>query len=207
MKLTKSTLKRLIREEHQKLLEEGFMDRFKKFPGFESAEEAGIDPKLAKEDFSEDEWALFSMFAHRWFDPDAQTGKIAWDEYDDGDKDILKAWVNWTKRAKKVKLEPSIYKMLVNRGWAMALRPKRARNVLSRRRKEDYYARTYPSIRLVSLTDEGREAFEELVDRATHLTKMEDDPDYRAKHRSAAEKAAGGLSIADDSAEGALSLT
>ena len=52
MKLTKSTLKRLIREEHQKLLDEGFMDRFKRFPGFEDAEEACIDPKLAKEDFS-----------------------------------------------------------------------------------------------------------------------------------------------------------
>ena len=59
----------------------------------------------------------------------------------------------------------------------------------------------------MSLTADGREKFIELIDRATHLTKMEDDPDYRAKHRSAAEKAAGGLSIADDGAEGALSLT
>ena len=122
MKLKKSTLKRLIREEHQKLLEEGFMDRFKRFPGFEDAEEAGINPNLAKEDLSEDEWALLSMFIHRWLDPDAQTGKIAWDEYDDGDRDILKAWLNWTERAKKVKLEPSIYKMLVEKGWAIAQR-------------------------------------------------------------------------------------
>ena len=193
MKLKKSTLKRLIREEHQKLLEEGFMDRFKRFPGFEGAEEAGINPKLAKEDLSEDEWALLSMFIHRWLDPDAQTGKIAWDEYDDGDRDILKAWLNWTERAKKVKLEPSIYKMLVEKGWAIA---QRARS-----------AQTYPSVRRVSLTADGREKFIELIDRATHLTKMEDDPDYRAKHRSAAEKATGGLSIADDGAEGALSLT
>ena len=121
---------------------------------------------------------MFSMFVHRWFHPDAQTGKIAWDQYDGGNRDILEAWLNWNRRAKKVRLEPSIYKRLVNRGWAKAERPKRARNVLSRNRKEDFYAREYPSIRRVSLTAEGREKFLELVDRATHLTKMEKDPDY-----------------------------
>ena len=197
MKLTKSTLKRLIREEHQKLLEEGFMDRFKRFPGFEDAEEAGIDPKLAKEDFSEDEWALFSMFIHKWLDRDADTGKIAWDICRAPDRDILEAWLNWIRRAEKVRLEPSIYKMLVNRGWAIAERPKRARNVLSRNRKEDFYAREYPSIRRVSLTDEGREKFMDLIKRATK----------RMTDRAMAKKAAGGLSIADDGAEGALSLT
>ena len=137
------------------------------------------------------------MFVHRWFHPDAQTGKIAWDQYDGGNRDILEAWLNWIRRAEKVRLEPSIYKMLVNRGWAIAERPKRARNVLSRNRKEDFYAREYPSIRRVSLTDEGREKFMDLIKRATK----------RMTDRAMAKKAAGGLSIADDGAEGALSLT
>ena len=198
MKLTKSTLKRLIREEHQKLLEEGFMDIFKRFPGFEDAEEAGIDPKLAKEDFSEDEWALFSMFINKWLDRDADTGKIAWDRYAvDGFQrrgELLRSWRNWTERAKKVRLAPDIWKMFDEEGWAVIRQPGRVPSFLR-------------DARSVYLTDEGREKFIDLVDRAIHLKTMESNPEYRAKHRSAAEKAAGGLSIADDGAEGALSLT
>jgi len=196
MKLTKSTLRRLIREEHQKLLEEGFMDRFKRFPGFEDAEGAGIDPKLAKEDFSEDEWALFSMFINKWLDRDADTGKIAWDRYAaDGlqrRSDLLRSWRNWTERAKKVRLEPDIWKTFREEGWAVVRRSARAGlgDALS-----------------VYLTAEGREKFIDLVDRAIHLKTMETNPEYRAKYRAKMEKAAGGLSIADDGAEGALSLT
>lgn len=196
MKLTKSTLRRLIREEHQKLLEEGLMDMFKRYPGLEDAEEAGMDLKIAKDELWHDEWALFSMFVHRWFDPDAEDGKIAWDEYDDGDKDIEKAWSNWTERAKKVKLKPSVYKLLVDYGWAIAERPKNPAIIY-----------TNPDARRVSLTDLGKETFIGLIDRITHLTKIKKDPEYRAKHRSRAEKAVGGVSIVDDGAEGAVSLT
>jgi hypothetical protein len=181
MKLTKSTLKRLIREEHQKLLEEGFMDIFKRYPGFEDAEGAGIDPKLAKEDFSEDEWAL-----------------LAWDRYAvDGFQrrgELLRSWRNWTERAKKVRLEPDIWRMFVEEGWAVARGSERSPGILR-------------DARSIYLTDEGREKFIDLVDRAIHLKTMETNPEYRAKYRAKMEKAAGGLSIADDGAEGALSLT
>ena len=198
MKLTKSTLKRLIREEHQKLLEEGFMDIFKRYPGFEDAEEAGIDPKLAKEDFSEDEWALFSMFINKWLDRDADTGKIAWDRYAvDGFQfwqELQRSWRQWTERAKKVRLKPDIWKMFVEEGWAVARRSARAGSFLG-------------DALSVYLTAEGRKKFIDLVDRAIHLKTMETNPEYRAKHRAKMEKAAGGLSIADDGAEGALSLT
>ena len=204
MKLTKSTLRRLIREEHQKLLEEGFMDRFKRFPGFEDAEEAGIDPKLAKEDFSEDEWALFSMFIHKWLDRDADTGKIAWDRYAvDGFQrrsDLLRSWRSWTERAKKVRLEPDIWKMFVEEGWAST---RLALGVGRLSRSPSFLG----DARSIYLTDEGREKFIDLVDRAIHLKTMENNPEYRAKYRAKMEKAAGGLSIADDGAEGALSLT
>ena len=189
MKLRKSTLRRLIREEHQKLLEEGFMDRFKRFTDLE---------KLAKEDFSEDEWALFSMFINKWLDRDADTGKIAWDRYAaDGSQrrsDLLRSWRSWTERAKKVRLAPDIWKMFVEEGWAVARGTERAYGFLR-------------DARSIYLTDEGREKFIDLVDRAIHLKTMESNPEYRAKYRAKMEKAAGGLSIADDGAEGALSLT
>ena len=162
MKLTKSTLKRLIREEHQKLLEEGFMDRFKRFTDLE---------KLAKEDFSEDEWALFSMFINKWLDRDADTGKIAWDRYAvDGFQrrsDLLRSWRSWTERAKKVRLKPDIWKLFVEEGWAVARRSARAGSFLG-------------DARSVYLTDEGREKFIDLVDRAIHLKTMETNPEYRA---------------------------
>lgn len=198
MKLTKSTLKRLIREEHQKLLDEGFMDIFKRYPGFEDAEGAGIDPKLAKEDFSENEWALFSMFINKWLDRDADTGKIAWDRYAvDGFQrrgELLRSWRNWTERAKKVRLEPDIWKTFVEEGWAVARGSERSHGILR-------------DARSIYLTDKGRKKFIDLVDRAIHLKTMESNPEYRAKYRAKMEKAAGGLSIADDGAEGALSLT
>jgi len=202
VKLTKSTLKRLIREEHQKLLDEGFMDRFKRFPGFEDAEEAGIDPKLAKEDFSEDEWALFSMFINKWLDRDADTGKIAWDRYAvDGFQfwqELQRSWRQWTERAKKVRLEPDIWKMFVVEGWAVTRAHWATPSGLSDGRSD---------ARSIYLTHKGRKKFIDLVDRAIHLKTMETNPEYRAKYRAKMEKAAGGLSIADDGAEGGLSLT